>query len=165
MIYHDSDATLLGGVTRYKSAMTRISTWADGYFREALRNRVVACRRCARPAALTIDSESGEDQSADPLAHMRALVVTCGYCSLQNVQSHAGLILASAQGQAFWRAHPRIRLLPELAVETQGRAALVTSFASVVDGARFEVVSARETYEVLGVYGADASSGAFDSHS
>jgi len=94
---------------------------------------------------------------------MRILVVTCGYCGLQNVQSHAGLILASAQGQAFRRAHPRIRLLPEREVETQGRAALVTSFATVTDGARFEVVSARETYDVLGVYRSDANTDALES--
>ncbi len=161
LIYHDSDTTLLGGVTRYKSAMARISTWANRYFREALRNGIVACRRCARPAALTIDP-GGEDHSASPLANIRALVVTCGYCGLRNVQSHAGLILASAQGQAFWRAHLRIRLLPEREVETQGRAALVTSFASVTDGARFEVISARETHEVLRVYSAASNSGAFD---
>jgi hypothetical protein len=110
---------------------------------------------------LTIDP-GGEDHSASLLANTRALVVTCGYCGLRNTQSHAGLILASAQGRAFWRAHPRIRLLPEREVETQGRAALVTSFASVTDGARFEVVSVRETYEVLCVYGAGADSGAFD---
>jgi RNA polymerase sigma-70 factor (ECF subfamily) len=160
MVYHDSDATLLGGVTRYKPAMTRISTWADGYFREALRNGVVPCRRCARPAALAIDPGAGEDHNAldasDPLIIMRALVVTCGYCGLRNVQSHAGLVLASPQGQAFWRAHPRIRLLPEREIETQGRAALVTSFASLVDGARFDVISARETYEILAVHGAEA---------
>jgi RNA polymerase sigma-70 factor (ECF subfamily) len=161
MVYHDSDATLLGGVTRYKSAMARISTWADGYFREALRNGVVACRRCARPAALTVDP-GGEDWSASPLANIRALIVTCGHCGLRNMQSHAGLVLASAQGQAFWRAHPRIRLQPEREVETQGRPALVTSFASVTDGARFEVVSARETYAVLRFYGAGSEAGAFD---
>jgi RNA polymerase sigma-70 factor (ECF subfamily) len=161
MIYHDSDATLLGGVTRYKSAMARISTWADGYFREALRNRGVACRRRAHLAALTGDP-GGEDYSADPLASLRALAVTCGYCGLRNVQSHAGLILASAQGQAFWREHPRIRLLPERKVETQGRAALVTSFASVVDGARFEVISARDTYDTIACYRTDASSGALE---
>jgi hypothetical protein len=83
LIYHDSDTTLLGGVTRYKSAMARISTWANGYFREALRNGGVACRRCACPAALTIDP-GGEDHNASPLANARALVVTCGYCGLRN---------------------------------------------------------------------------------
>jgi RNA polymerase sigma-70 factor (ECF subfamily) len=161
MIYHDSDATLLGDVTRYQSAMTRISTWADGYFKEALRKRVVACRRCARPATLTIAS-GGDSNSADPLASMRVLVITCRYCGLRNVQSHAGLILASAQGQAFRRAHPRIRLLPEREVETQGAPALVTSFASVADGAHFEVISARDTYDVLAIYRSDASQDALE---
>jgi RNA polymerase sigma-70 factor (ECF subfamily) len=161
MVYHDSDATLLGGVTRYKSAMARISTWADSYFREALRSGVVACRRCASPAALTIE-QNEENSKADAITSMRALVVTCGHCGLRNAQSHAGLILASAEGQAFWRAHPRIRLLPEREVETQGRAALVTSFASVADVARFEVISACETYDVLGVYRSDASPNALE---
>jgi RNA polymerase sigma-70 factor (ECF subfamily) len=154
MIYHDSDASLLGGVTRYKSAMTRISTWADRYFNEALRNGVVACRRCARPATLTF-APGGEGPSAESPASIRALVVTCRYCGLRNLQSHAGLILASAQGQAFWRAHPRIRLLPEREVETQGVAAWVTNFASVADGAQLVVISARDTYDVLAVYRSD----------
>src|SRR5262249_418866 len=82
MVYHDPDAALVGGVTRYKSAMTRISTWADRYFKEALRNRVVACRRCARPATLTI-APGGEAPSTDSLACMRALVVSCRYCGLR----------------------------------------------------------------------------------
>jgi hypothetical protein len=39
-------------------------------------------------------------------------------------------------------------------VEAAGRAALVTSFESVTDGARLDVVSARDTYEILSVHGA-----------
>jgi RNA polymerase sigma-70 factor (ECF subfamily) len=166
LIYHDSDATLLGGVTRYKSAMARISTWANSYFREALHNGIVACRRCARTASLTIEPGGGLGYNSpgapDPL-DMRALVVTCGHCGLRNMQSHAGLILASAQGQAFWRAHPRIRLLPEREVEAYGRPALVTTFASITDGARFDTISACETFEVLSSHCTDTGLDAIES--
>jgi hypothetical protein len=40
------------------------------------------------PGGVTIDP-GGEDHSPSPLANVRALVVTCGYCGLQNTQSHA----------------------------------------------------------------------------
>jgi hypothetical protein len=39
-------------------------------------------------------------------------------------------------------------------VEAAGRAALVTSFESVTDGARLDIVSARDTYEILSVHAA-----------
>jgi RNA polymerase sigma factor (sigma-70 family) len=151
LVYHHSDASLLVGVTRYKPAMARVARWAERYFREALERRIVPCRVCGHPAPLSINQGSDALATPDPLVELRTLRVTCAHCGCVNLQSHVGLVLASAQGQAFWRLHPRIRLVPERAVEAQGRPALVTGFASVTDGARLDVVSARDTYEVLAV--------------
>ena len=66
-----------------------------------------------------------------------------------------GLVLALPEGQAFSRAHPRIRCLPYRSIEFAGRPAIVTSFESVLDSARFDVISDYETYEVLGVCGGE----------
>ncbi len=46
-----------------------------------------------------------------------------------------------------------MRSLPPYEVETDGRPAIVTRFESVTEQARLEVVSARDSYEVLRVYG------------
>jgi len=72
----------------------------------------------------------------------------CSFLSLMRV----GLVLALPEGLRFWRAHPRIRTLPERAVEAAGRNAIVTSFHSVADRAGLDVVSARDSFAVIGVY-------------
>jgi hypothetical protein len=78
----------------------------------------------------------------------------CDRCGCAHDLTLAGLALWSPAGRCFWRAHLRLRTLPEREVEAAGRAALVTSFESVTDGARLDVVSARDTYEILSVHGA-----------
>jgi hypothetical protein len=87
------------------------------------------------------------------MRHLRGMYVVCDGCGCANDVSLAGLALWSPAGRRFWRAHPRLRTLPEREVEAAGRAALVTSFESVADAARLDVVSARDTYEILSVHG------------
>lgn len=44
-------------------------------------------------------------------------------------------------------------MLPDQHIEVDGRAAIVTSFESVTNNARLDVVCAYDTYEVLRIYG------------
>ena len=46
-----------------------------------------------------------------------------------------------------------LRKLPEREVTAGGHAAIVTSFESVTEQARLDVVSARDTYRVLSIHG------------
>jgi hypothetical protein len=46
-----------------------------------------------------------------------------------------------------------MRELPPYEIETDGRPAIVTRFERVTEPAHFEVVSARDTFETLRVYG------------
>jgi hypothetical protein len=50
-------------------------------------------------------------------------------------------------------ARQRIHLLPYRSIEFAGRPAIVTTFESVTDTTRFEVISDDETYAVLKMYG------------
>ncbi len=43
--------------------------------------------------------------------------------------------------------------LPEREIEVDGRAAIVTCFQSVTGQSRLDVVSARDTFELIAVYG------------
>lgn len=81
----------------------------------------------------------------------RAIYVVCPVCTPTppNAATLAELCLALPDGRRFWRDHPRIRALPDYTVEADGRAAVVVPFESVRGRARFDVVRARDTYEVL----------------
>ncbi len=68
-------------------------------------------------------------------------------------------MLALPAGRRFWRAHPRLRLLPQRSIEAAGRPALVAGFESVTDAARFEAIVARDTYAVIDLHGALSAQG------
>ncbi len=87
------------------------------------------------------------------LEDSRGVYQLCNDCSWSNWSSLDGLVLALPEGQAFLREHGRIRTLPQQEIETDGQAAIVTRFESVTGQARFEVVSASETYQVLRIDG------------
>ena len=141
----------LHGGKGHKSALFRHIAWAEGYFRQALAHGMVPCWRCWRP----VPARMGMPNYVPPaMRHLRGMYVVCDGCGCANDVSLAGLVLWSPAGRRFWRVHPRLRTLPEREVEAAGCAAIVTSFESVTDGARLDVVSARDSYEILSVHGA-----------
>jgi hypothetical protein len=77
----------------------------------------------------------------------------CPRCGPMSHASPWHLTLQTPSAVRFWQRHPRIRALPIREVTVNGRAALVTGFESAVEAARIEIVSARDTYEVLRVFG------------
>jgi len=138
---------LFAGIKGYKAAVTRLMSWTDRYYRPALPGQTVPCIRCARPALLR--AEPPTDAPTQPQG--RGVYVVCPVCAPPppNTATLAELCLALPDGWQFWREHPRIRALPDYTVEAGGRAALVLPFESVREHARFDVICARDTYEVL----------------
>ena len=61
------------------------------------------------------------------------------------------LALASQEGRAFFRRHPRIRLLPLSEQEMNGAPALRVSFLSLADTARLDLLVASDTLQPLQV--------------
>jgi RNA polymerase sigma factor (sigma-70 family) len=141
----------LRGGKGHRSALSRLMACADGYFRRALAHGMVPCGTCARPVLLRMGMP---DYVPSAIRHLRGMHLRCDRCGCAHDLTLAGLALWSPAGRRFWRAHPRLRTLPEREVEAAGRAALVTSFESIADTARLDVVSARDTYEILSVHGA-----------
>jgi hypothetical protein len=68
-------------------------------------------------------------------------------------------VLALPEARAFWRRHGRVRVLPEQLVDAGGQPALVTRFEGVNGAARLDVVSVRDTFRTLGVFGTPALGG------
>lgn len=65
--------------------------------------------------------------------------------------------LSHAARRAFWRAHPRSRVLPDTEVEAGGQLAIVARFQSLTESAEFVAVVSRETLELLAVHSAPES--------
>jgi RNA polymerase sigma factor (sigma-70 family) len=141
----------LRGGKGHRSVLFRLMACADRYFRYALAHGTIPCGTCGHP----VPSRMGMPDYIPPaIRHLRGMYLSCDGCGCAHDLTLAGLALWSPEGRRFWRAHPRLRTLPEREVEAAGRDALVTSFESVTDGARLDVVSAHDTYEILSVHGA-----------
>jgi hypothetical protein len=129
----------LAGVKTFKAALNRVGTWAESYYRAGAVAGEVLCR-CGRivPIAPMRQSEHG----------LRASCI----CHAQNHANIAGIALSTAGARRFWRAHPRIHLLPYHEVETGGREATVVRYEAVGGGAQIDTLFARDSYEVLSIH-------------
>lgn len=133
----------VGQLKSYRPAYTRLMAWVDAYVVPALPARAVPCAACGRVMPLRLGPHGSASHYID---------YSCLACGHAGGTSLNGLILTVPEGLRFWRAYPRLRKLPEREVETQGRPAIVTTFESVTAPARVDLVSARDTYETLGVH-------------
>ena len=134
-------------VKGYKPALNRLSRWLSAYWATRA-GGAIPCARCGQPTAW----RSGPDADEPGGAH--AAWIECRACRRRVHSALSGLALGRPDAQRFWRDNPRIRLLPERAVEAAGRDALVTGFQSVTGAATLTVIAARDTYEVIAVHGA-----------
>lgn len=146
---HISHVGLFQGIQGYKPAFSRVLRWANDYYRRALIEGSAPCQHCWRPAPLRMGFPANR---ASPSPGWRGMHVACAACDYpDNNSSVEFLALGLPEGRRFWREHPRIRALPVLEVEAQGRAALMLSFESVTGPAQLDVVLAHDNYDVLGV--------------
>jgi hypothetical protein len=58
------------------------------------------------------------------------------------------------EAQQFWRAHPRLCTLPTCHIELNGIPALMTRLRSVTGEAGLDIISVRDTFEIIGLYSA-----------
>lgn len=143
---------LLKDVKSYKPALNRLFKWCDQFYKAALNNGFVICSRCGRSVETKIRQP---DNAPDWLLKraQRAIDVQCPDCRLPHWESIEGMTLSLPQAQPFIKRYPRIRALPEQIVEAHGRRAIVISFESITDNARFTMISDHATYKVLDIYG------------
>jgi hypothetical protein len=67
--------------------------------------------------------------------------------------SLGGLVASLPDVQRFWREHTRIRTVAWREVEADGCAAVVARLESVPRAAWLDIVSARDTLQVIGIHG------------
>ncbi len=144
--------SVLQGIKGYKPLFSRLLLWCDNYYRNGLNNDIMPCEDCGRPLSIYVGVPPPGTAAWLKEAHERMLTIRCAFCNLQSTTHLEGLVLALPQGRRFLQTHPRIRTLPRQYVEAEGCAAIVTSFESITNNARFTIVSASDTYEVLRIY-------------
>jgi RNA polymerase sigma-70 factor (ECF subfamily) len=139
----------LRGLKSYRPALSRLMTLMDDYYRVKLVNRTVPCVNCGRPTPL----RDGAPADAPPLpTQIDAAHIRCTACGTLATTARAAMALCMPEGREFWRRRPKIRFHSSPELETNGRAAVVSSLESLTDSARLDVITDRETYEVIAVH-------------
>lgn len=137
-------------LTSPKAALSRLLLGCHTYYRHEMKNNQARCGLCGRPALL-VRQRYEHFPLPEPLRRCYGLYIHCPTCGSQTEASIMHLALDLPETQRFWRAHSRLRILPEQEIDFAGRPALLTSLHSVTDPARLVVIAARETFEVLQV--------------
>lgn len=137
-------------LTSTKSILARELVNLHGFYRQALADDGGTCLACGRH--LPLERWSPDRPLAMDTAHPHGIRLLCRACGSESSASLWHLMLDMPETQRFWRRHPRIEAMPVREIERDGTLALVSGFAST-DGARLEVVSARDTLDVLHIDG------------
>lgn len=143
---HLSLLGLLDGIKTFKAALNRVMVWGDTYYHRGTVSGEVQCHRCSRPAPLLVNHSSDT-----PPSHTYRKLGVHAKCSCKAINNSelAGMALFTPDGQAFWRAHPRIHLIPERHIETGGRDAIVIGYKSVTGSAAFDAIYTHDTFELI----------------
>ena len=151
---HWEDPAVISGLKGYKPMLTRLSILDHEYYRRGIRDGVAPCRTCGAP---TVVERSVPDGMVTLLGTTRGLVLRCQSCFTTRYCSPEALVCSLPEFQQFWHRHPRVHRLPPQDVEAEGQDATVTRIESLSGSASFTAVWARDSYQVLHLYGGGTS--------
>ncbi len=140
---------IMHGIKSFKPALSRLLSWSDDYYRRHRTGRIVPCLFCQHPNQLR---DGMPINMPAVLQQIHPLYITCERCGETTSTAHAVIGLCMPEGQRFWKEHPKMRLRSIAEVDSAGSSAIVTSFTSLTDSARFDVVTTRDTIQVIGVH-------------
>ncbi len=148
-----ASSAMFGGMKSFRAAHNRLLAWFEMLFGEGLSHGALPCFACGARAAASVDPVPGGswDRWAVPGIHIR-----CPVCGSKVDSTMSGRVLSLPEVRAFWRAHPRLRLLPARAVEADGERAVVTRYEDATGGTRLEVVCSLDSLRVLAIHRSDA---------
>jgi RNA polymerase sigma factor (sigma-70 family) len=137
---HELDVVCTGtrrfGVAGFRATLRKVEADAYDFWRDGVRG-LNACRH--QPVLRKDVTPTGR----------HIMDAECLECRSFNCSTLDGQALASPEGRRFWREHPRIRRIAYENLEAGGVPAVLTSYESVTDNARLDVVLTRDTYHVV----------------
>ncbi len=159
-LLHRSELPLLKGMRSYKPMLTKLRQWSYDHYHAALAAHFAGesapCEVCGQPLTVLFGPTEQLPERMQALlwewrwsAEFNMVNTFCPRCQMMSNTSLAGLVLGLPEARAFVHAQSRIRTVPAQALETQGRAALLTRFESMSENVALNVISDQGTYEVL----------------
>lgn len=142
----------LGRIKSFLPAFKRHAAIGFDDFLAAITEGEATCVLCSLPLPLQYHLP---DYLPPSMRRFRGMHVICERCNNHASMSLPLLALSSPDGRDFFKAHPRIRTLPEGEIELNGVPAIVLSFESVTDSATFDTIVHRDTYTTLAVHRSD----------
>jgi RNA polymerase sigma factor (sigma-70 family) len=121
-----------------RPAVSRVLVGIDEMFRHATVDGHYRCTRCGRSLPLREISDG-------------VFVIECTTCDWIDRETWHSLTWSVPEVRAFWREYARSRFRPAHEIEYGGVRAVVTGFESVSDSSAIEVVTRRDTLQVLHV--------------
>jgi RNA polymerase sigma-70 factor (ECF subfamily) len=141
-------------VRGFRATQARIIAWNARSHLPGLERRRVVCAGCGREAPLRVDPVQRRVGLPDRRFQLTSRCPACG--SLAE-EGHDWLMLCLPEARQFLKAHPRIRFAGTCSVNAEGHEAFVTTYESVTDAARFEVISDAQTLRILSIHSAPES--------
>lgn len=145
-ITHSRLPGVFQGVERYRSALNRAAKYLYDYNWRALVQGSASCLGCG--GDVHVNRVNPTDYPLLPRGE-HGVYSVCSRCGGVNQSPLRYMVLGMPEVQSFWRAHPRMRLLPERDIDVGGRPALVLGAESVSNASRIVVVCTQDTFEVL----------------
>lgn len=142
-------AELLGDVKTYRPAFSRLLNSVGNYCRRALALQDAPCLVCGRETAIWLGPRS--DVRSDDCSRYEARIV-CRTCHWETNNALDSLVLTLPEAQQFWRAYPRLRILPTREIEANNAPAFLTRLRSVTSEAGLDIITLRDTLEMIGIY-------------
>jgi RNA polymerase sigma-70 factor (ECF subfamily) len=133
-------------LTSPKALLSRHCVELGDIYRGMIAGTPPNCPECGAPSRVSL-WQPGHDLPAPILAH--GIATTCPRCGIIDCASPWHLALDTIQAIQFWRRHPRMRALPVRTLDFAGQPAVQTGFESGSDHARLDIITARDTLEVL----------------
>jgi RNA polymerase sigma factor (sigma-70 family) len=140
------EQTPTASLTSPKALLNRHCVELGDIYRGMIAGTPPNCPECGAPGRVTL-LQPDHNIPAPILAH--GIATTCPRCGVIDCASPWHLALDTIQAIQFWRRHPRMRALPVRALDFAGRPAVWTGFESGGDHARLDIITARDTLEVL----------------
>lgn len=125
-----------------RAATARLQVWLQERYWTPEHGGLVRCVHCERLLEPVVEPNRGWP-AATQLRH--ALVTHCSDCGTRNAMWLTSLAFGLPEGQAFWRTHPQLRLLPEHDLTWEGHLATLVGFESMTSTARLEVMVIHRT--------------------
>jgi RNA polymerase sigma factor (sigma-70 family) len=138
------------GVRTYRPAVSRVLCAIHEVYRLRPADGVALCPSCRQWLPIRRGRPPGFPPGWDDPECIYLLCSRCGYFDGDTWHS---LTLSLPQARRFWREHPRMRFLLEREIEVAGSPAVVTGFESLTGSARLEIISLRDTYQVVSING------------